>query len=86
MWPNPWETADLVTFTEEILIEKLHFLCSRVVEFVRWDMLIILAVGFSRDRVENYVIFGSRIGTGITMWVITASLTIWTTFCTVCLV
>ena len=28
MWPNPQETADLVTFTEEILIGKLHFLCS----------------------------------------------------------
>ena len=28
MWPNPQETADLVTFTEEILNEKLYFLCS----------------------------------------------------------
>ena len=29
MWPNPqFPTADLVTFTEEILNEKLHFLCS----------------------------------------------------------
>ena len=27
-WPNPLETADLVTFTEEILNGKLHFLCS----------------------------------------------------------
>ena len=26
MWPNLHETADLVTFTEEILNEKLHFL------------------------------------------------------------
>ena len=25
MWPNPQETTDLVTFTEEILNEKLHF-------------------------------------------------------------
>ena len=25
---NPQETADLVTFTEEILHGKLHFLCS----------------------------------------------------------
>ena len=25
MWPNPQETADLVTFTEEILSEKPHF-------------------------------------------------------------
>ena len=28
MWPNPLETADLVTFAEEILDRKLHFLCS----------------------------------------------------------
>ena len=28
MWPNLQETADLVTFTEETLNGKLHFLCS----------------------------------------------------------
>ena len=28
MWPNPQETAGLVTFTEKILNGKLHFLCS----------------------------------------------------------
>ena len=28
MRPNLQEIADLVTFTEEILIGKLHFLCS----------------------------------------------------------
>ena len=28
MWPNPQLPADLVTVTEEILNEKLHFLCS----------------------------------------------------------
>ena len=28
MWPNPQFPADLVTFAEEILNEKLHFLCS----------------------------------------------------------
>ena len=28
MWPNPEFPADLVTFTEEILNEKLHFMCS----------------------------------------------------------
>ena len=28
MCPNPQETADLVTFTEEILDVKLNFLCS----------------------------------------------------------
>ena len=28
MLPNPQETADLVTLTEEILNGKIHFLCS----------------------------------------------------------
>ena len=28
MWPNPLETADLVTLTEEILNGKLIFFCS----------------------------------------------------------
>ena len=28
MRPYPQEIADLVTFTEEIFIGKLHFLCS----------------------------------------------------------
>ena len=28
MWPNPQETVVLVTFPEEILNGKLHFLCS----------------------------------------------------------
>ena len=28
MWPNPQEIPDLVTFIEEILNGKLHFLCS----------------------------------------------------------
>ena len=31
MWPNPQENADLVTFAEEILNEKLNFFC--MVEF-----------------------------------------------------
>ena len=28
MWPNPQETSDLITFTEEIPNGKLNFLCS----------------------------------------------------------
>ena len=31
MWPNLRIPADLVTFTEEILNEKLHFLCSDLI-------------------------------------------------------
>ena len=30
MWPNPLETAGLVTFTEEIPNGKLRFLCSEM--------------------------------------------------------
>ena len=30
MWPNPQETADLVTFTKEIFNRKLQFLCSGI--------------------------------------------------------
>ena len=28
MWPNPQFPEDLVTFTEEILNDKLYFLCN----------------------------------------------------------
>ena len=30
MWPNPQKTADLITFTEEILNGKFDFLCSEI--------------------------------------------------------
>ena len=33
MWSNPQILADLVTFTEEILNGKLHFLCSVIFFF-----------------------------------------------------
>ena len=29
MWPNPHEIVDLITFTEEVLNGKLHFLFRR---------------------------------------------------------
>ena len=32
MWPNPQETAALVTFTEKVLNGKLHFLCGAKLE------------------------------------------------------
>ena len=38
MWPNPQFPADLVTFTEEILNGKLHFLCSEIYD-VFWTSL-----------------------------------------------
>ena len=34
MWPNPQIPADLVTFTEETLKRKLHFLCSGILLFL----------------------------------------------------
>ena len=36
MWPNQQETADLVTFTEEIFNRKLHCLCSIIHGFYEW--------------------------------------------------
>ena len=35
MWPNPQETADLVTYTEEIFNGKLLFLCSDSIEVLK---------------------------------------------------
>ena len=35
MWPNPQFLADLVTFTEEILNEKCHFLYTDFVDCVK---------------------------------------------------
>ena len=44
MWPNLQFPGDLVTFTEEILNEKFHFLCSakgilyaNFKKFLLWD-------------------------------------------------
>ena len=30
MWPNPQFPVDMVTFTDETLNRKLHFLCSDI--------------------------------------------------------
>ena len=40
MWSNPQEPADLVTFTEEILNGKLHFVCS-VISYISLGSCII---------------------------------------------
>ena len=58
MWPNQQETADFVTFAEEILNEKLHFWCSAFASAYyfnhshvgsSWDFLLqeLLAISFS---------------------------------------
>ena len=53
MWPSPQEKADLVTFTEEIFIGKLHFLCSEgYYRLFTLSMLYIgnAVVGFKKRR------------------------------------
>ena len=37
MWPNPQEAVTSVTFTEEILHGKLHFLCSESKNHLKID-------------------------------------------------
>ena len=46
MWPNPQFPADLVTFTEEILNGKLHFLYSVSSKFL-WPIQTLLADSLS---------------------------------------
>ena len=53
MRPNPQETADLVSFTEETLNGKLHFLCS-VKWMSEWDFL-------NECSFTNYLITGSNL-------------------------
>ena len=59
MWPDPQETADLVTLTEENLHGKLHFLFSDI-----WNICVCLTRDFllvhtvyqfvGTVQVENY--------------------------------
>ena len=46
MWPNPQDTADLVTFTDEILNGKLHFLCSVLDKYidVNWEKISVATI------------------------------------------
>ena len=37
MWPNPQETAHLITFTEEILNGKLNFCAVLAFEMEYWE-------------------------------------------------
>ena len=59
MWPNPQETADLVTFTEEIINGKLHFLCS-VIKLTKickenqmWNVLYIRVYDVTFDELKT---------------------------------
>ena len=52
MYPNPQFAADLVTFTEEILNGKLHFLCSAMPCFQIMTLLqMAYKVPFSKGQV-----------------------------------
>ena len=52
MCSNPLETADLVTFTEEILNGKLHFLCN-VSQFYPQKFHINIVPDISKKRPEG---------------------------------
>ena len=40
MWPNPQETAGLITFAEENFNGKIHFLCTEITTFINHADLI----------------------------------------------
>ena len=48
MWPNLQETADLVTFTEEILNGKLHFLCIVISNMLHFSNM------FQKKFLQNF--------------------------------
>ena len=57
MWPNPQETADLVTFTEEVLNGKLHFFHSdhKLAVFIKskydWNLFLPMVFFKSFDEI-----------------------------------
>ena len=59
MWPSLQETADLVTFTEEIFNGKLHFLFSAYSEWIR---------GSNTDNAFNRYQFESGYDKRIRLW------------------
>ena len=59
MWPNPQFSADFVTFTEEILNGKLHFLCSVMIKALYIQVLksfpiIVNSTNFRSNRPEVF--------------------------------
>ena len=51
MWPNPQETEDLVTFTEEILNGKLQFLCRDIC--IKMNSLLIQKIAVTYKYKKN---------------------------------
>ena len=75
MWTNLQETADLVTFTEEILNEKLHFLCSVI--FCNLFHFPLKQVKYTTAKYKEWVwCYGTqeRVVTNLSLTIITASL------------
>ena len=60
MWPYPQEIADLVTFTEEILNGKLHFLCS-----ASFKILLVLIFIEIETPLNSGTKLGQKDGTGL---------------------
>ena len=52
MWSNPQFPADLVTFTEEILNGKLHFLCSA--EYLRKRTFLLLCTPLNNKNSNTF--------------------------------
>ena len=57
MWPNSQFPADLVTFTEEILNGKLHFLSSDCQKILRETFLIRKLTDYKYDTVLTQSVF-----------------------------
>ena len=54
MWRNPLETADLITFTEEILNAKIHFLCSAIESSCSLILHFVTGINHSRKTRKYY--------------------------------
>ena len=55
MWANPYDTANLVTFTGGSFNEKLHFLCS-VIVYQKVPLVKISSQASSISRSEERVL------------------------------
>ena len=74
MRPNPQETTDLVTFTEEIRNEQLHFLCSEHC----WEMSTLREPNLGEDTYleEEFIVILPQIMSGISTDMISLNLSV----------
>ena len=61
MWPNPQFLPDLVTFTEEILNGKLHFLCSDICKLLYQVRFLTVVPPFGPFWSVKYLNFGQKL-------------------------